>query len=390
MIALLAAIAFLFITFNAAGQSNGWFTGLGDLPGGETVSVATAVSADGSVIVGSSSSFASVDNPPPPGSMFSDPFLGYEAFRWTREEGMVGLGDLPGDEYFHSFAEDVSADGMTVVGGSWSELSMQGMVPGSEGFRWRPGEGMRGIGVIPSIIQQHSPAYGVTANGEALTGMVAYHDGWYQPFVWTEALGFVELGNLGGPVRFGRGLAVALGGRVVVGSDNLRVKANQNLTVPTTMAIGGEPRPIELNSGAARDVTRDGRMIVGLVGSGDFARAVAWMDGRRIDLAVPSIEGFESSRALAVSSGTGHIVGTVRIAGESHAAIWSPGGACEVLTNALDRRRLDGSLKGWSLIEATDISDDGTTIVGTGLNPAGDLEAWGAWLVDAPRERVLK
>lgn len=38
------------------------------------------------------------------------------------------------------------------------------------------------------------------------------------------------------------------------------------------------------------------------------------------------------------------------------------------------------SLAGWSLGEATAISDDGTTIIGNGLNPDGDSEAWRAVL----------
>ena len=54
------------------------FLGLGDLPGGEYRSDATAVSANGKVVVGQ-----------------SDSALGQEGFRWTRSDGMVGLGDLP-------------------------------------------------------------------------------------------------------------------------------------------------------------------------------------------------------------------------------------------------------------------------------------------------------
>src|SRR5262249_39285256 len=73
---------------------------LGDLgldPNGETrQSVATAVSADGSVIVGYSTSPS-----------------GYQAFRWA--SGMVGLGDVPGGT-FGSAANAVSADGSVVVG----------------------------------------------------------------------------------------------------------------------------------------------------------------------------------------------------------------------------------------------------------------------------------
>ena len=76
------------------------FTGLGDLPGGGYGSSASAVSGDGSVVVGHSTS----------GS-------GVEAFRWTASGGMVGLGALPG-RTFYSSAFDVSADGSVVVGES--------------------------------------------------------------------------------------------------------------------------------------------------------------------------------------------------------------------------------------------------------------------------------
>jgi hypothetical protein len=37
-------------------------------------------------------------------------------------------------------------------------------------------------------------------------------------------------------------------------------------------------------------------------------------------------------------------------------------------------------LNGWTLTGATGVSDDGTVIVGSGVNPAGRLEAWRAVL----------
>jgi uncharacterized membrane protein len=72
--------------------------GLGDLPGYDISSMARAVSADGSVVVGRGSSES-----------------GWETFRWTAEDGMVGLGDIPGG-IFQSAGEAVSADGSVVVG----------------------------------------------------------------------------------------------------------------------------------------------------------------------------------------------------------------------------------------------------------------------------------
>lgn len=50
-----------------------------------------------------------------------------EAFRWTSDGGMVGLGDLPGGR-FDSFAIGVSADGSVIVGGG-------NIADGTEAFR---------------------------------------------------------------------------------------------------------------------------------------------------------------------------------------------------------------------------------------------------------------
>ena len=52
-----------------------------------------------------------------------------EAFRWTSEGGMVGLGDLSGGDFF-SVAIDTSADGSAIVGYSKG-------ASGFEAFLWR-------------------------------------------------------------------------------------------------------------------------------------------------------------------------------------------------------------------------------------------------------------
>lgn len=79
---------------------------------------ANAVSADGSVIVGH------CDFP-------------IEAVRWDGVDGPVGLGYLPGDDFF-SVAEGISADGTVVVGRS-----------SGEPFRWDAVNGMVGLGSLP-------------------------------------------------------------------------------------------------------------------------------------------------------------------------------------------------------------------------------------------------
>lgn len=64
-------------------------------------SFSQAISSDGQVVVGSSASTKHVDR-------------GDQAFRWTMGEGMIGLGFLPGES--QSTATAVSADGSVVVG----------------------------------------------------------------------------------------------------------------------------------------------------------------------------------------------------------------------------------------------------------------------------------
>jgi probable HAF family extracellular repeat protein len=72
------AVAVLVVLAHAPWAWGASLVALGDLPGGSFGSGATAVSSDGSVVVGTSSSAS-----------------GTEAFRWTASSGMVGLGDLP-------------------------------------------------------------------------------------------------------------------------------------------------------------------------------------------------------------------------------------------------------------------------------------------------------
>lgn len=91
--------------------------GLGDLDGGSERSFATAVSADGSVVVGEATSAGST---------------GGEAFVWTIDEGMIGLGEHT--RLAQSTATDVSSDGLVVVGFGWGAI---GPLRSPSGFRYR-------------------------------------------------------------------------------------------------------------------------------------------------------------------------------------------------------------------------------------------------------------
>jgi probable HAF family extracellular repeat protein len=172
-------------TLTNAATGQGTMADLGDLPGGDSFSVAAKVSHDGSVVVGGASSAASLA-----GSSFT---LDFEAFRWTQAAGMVGLGDLPGGG-FHSFANAVSGDGSVIVGASTSTASG---ISDFEAFRWTQATGMVGLGDLPGG-NFASTAAAVSADGSIIVGSsaVAIGDGGldiYAPFIWDAVNGMRDL-----------------------------------------------------------------------------------------------------------------------------------------------------------------------------------------------------
>ena len=219
-------------------QSSGW-VGLGFLPGGDS-SGASAASADGSVIVGQSNSSA-----------------GTEAFRWTADGGMVGLGDLPGGNHYGD-ARAVSDDGSVIVGMSsssvggnrafrWTQSS--GMVPlDVPGYARGSGKGISGDGLVAvggAVNVQGSPEAFRWTSGSAITmgdlpggrftstATSASFDGavvvgygsssahWEEAYRWTESTGMVGLGVLPSSITnpYSEALDVSADGSVIVGQS---------------------------------------------------------------------------------------------------------------------------------------------------------------------------
>ena len=173
---------------------NGVMTGLGDLPGSSFYSAAYSVSADGSVVVGESRSA-----------------LGTEAFRWTQEEGMVGLGRT------RSTAYGVSADGSVIVGESRSATAQD-----HEAFRWTQAEGMVGLGFLEPVepIFAYSSATAISADGSVIVGYSASP----LPVPAAEAFRW-EDGVMTGLGVGGFAWAVSADGSVIVGENRISDRA---------------------------------------------------------------------------------------------------------------------------------------------------------------------
>ncbi len=172
-------------------MENTW-TDLGDLPGGPYDTGATAISDDGSVVVGVSVSAE------------SDPAV--EAFRWTADTGIEPLGVLGGRSHF-SVAADISADGSVIVGGSWGQEAI-------EAVRWTPEAGIESLGSRPEWARNAATA--VSPDGQTIAGSLLDRAGFFHAWIWTEQDGYTILPNpwLGSSIV---PTAVADGGRMVVG-----------------------------------------------------------------------------------------------------------------------------------------------------------------------------
>ena len=189
LLSLWTVVAYLRTAPNANAQP--MFMGIGDLPGSTFESRASAVSADGLVVVGGGRSAS-----------------GREAFRWTASGGMVGLGDLPGgpvNQRFWSQATETSSDGSLVVGLATSES-------GIEAFVWDSTHGMRELDQILTGLGLDltgwwlESATGISADGRVIVGTGTNPNGDYEAWIATlpepsaglPALAPVSLGLLGG------------------------------------------------------------------------------------------------------------------------------------------------------------------------------------------------
>lgn len=215
----------------------GGMVGLGYMPGGGTGSVATGVSADGSVVLGHNGFSA-----------------GAQAYRWTAADGWAGLGDLPGGGT-GTVATGMSADGSVVVGYGTSAA-------GTEAFRWTAARGMVGLGDLPST-SFGSRATAVSADGSVVVGA---SNGASGAFVWDATRGMRSLRNLL-VTEYGLGeeltgwylsdaLGISADGTVILGYgyDGLRGKYRAwkaDLSDPVKLVDFREASPGESGSPAA-------------------------------------------------------------------------------------------------------------------------------------------
>ncbi|MFN0137682.1 MAG: PEP-CTERM sorting domain-containing protein [Phycisphaerae bacterium] len=328
------------------GFAGSTFQGLGFLPANPVDSQAFGVSSDGAAVVGRS-------------------LLGgsQKPFRWTSGTGIVDLGDLPGGNNIGE-ANRVSANGSVVVGFSSPGPALNDR----EAFRWTSSGGMMGLGFLQPD-RRDSRATGVSNDGAVVTGAALTSQGG-RAFRWSASTGMASLGTLTGSFN-SVGTDVSGDGSSIVGfsdSEAFRWTAGGGL-IGLGFISGG-------SVSAATATSLDGSTVVGeAYDSANRQIAFRWSLGLGMQsLGLPT--GTTSSIANDVSADGNVIAGRLVSSGTQHAFVWDGANGYRRVRDVLTGMGVD--MTGWRLSEARGVSADGSVIVGWGINPNNDREAWRA------------
>jgi len=329
------------------------FRGLG-IPSGFEGSFALDVSDDGSVVVGHAGVYLIG--------------AGTRAFRWTESTGTVILPDLPGQA--PSIARAVTSDGIVVVGES-----------GSRPVRWQGS----GANALASPGTGGGSARGISGDGTQIVGSA-----------WTSLGGPGFAARLGEPVALPLLLSSWIPGyvgqcgaiaystatdrRICVGSSCLVSAANTQLQFPVKWDEADAVSPLATfgSGGVATSISPDGGTIVGylwLINNPINVAAVKWAsDG--VPVALERVGADVGSYALAVArNGTVTVGWSWGGVAPTRAVRWTANGRAQVVKSILLVNNT-AEVEGWELTQANGVSSDGRFIVGEGINPFGQREAW--------------
>ena len=352
LMALGAALAVTACGGGDAGPSGprATFEGLGPLPG-YAASEAAAVSPEGMVVVGTSTNAEGVR----------------QAFRWTAAQGAIGLGFMPGGTF--SMATAVAGNGEVVIGVG----DVSNIVPARSAavFRWTPDAGLQRLETLPGA--SLCSAGGVSRDGRVVVGTCLQIND--TAFRWTPDTGAVALDRFGtGSNLQSSATAVSLDGAVTVGAGHPALTgAVAWPTAGVPIVLGKLPGDVEAIATAA---SRDGTVVVGSsLDSASHSRGFRWTAASGMLGLVSSDADFRGNVVTSASGDGDVIVGWGSAGAEDVALIWDKEHGLRELTAVLsaDYRT---EIPGWKLTRATGVSEDGRTIVGSGINPQGATQAW--------------
>lgn len=353
-----AAAALVLLGGGVGGRAAGSaaFFEIEPLDGAAGSTAAAGVSPDGSIVVGHSSNGTPIgealvwtvadgtqplpgNGPTPPiathaiglsvdgqvivgaASSDGDPSANPRAFRWTLAGGVELLDDLPGGDE-RGAAGATSSDGGVTCGYGVGDA-------GAFPVRWVPAvEPLGWLDGAPDGYESGG-AHDVSANGATIAGNSAFADHSIEAFFWTSATGLVGLGDLPG------GAAIS----------------------------------------EAEAISADGATIIGHSESGWGVEAFVWTAALGMEGLGDLAGGNFASKAFGVSGDGAVVVGWSQSDLGTRPFVWTR------QTGMLDLQQLmldEGinAIAGWTAMQPTAISDDGTTVVGQGNDPNGRGRGW--------------
>jgi probable HAF family extracellular repeat protein len=229
----------------------------GLLPGMPTYTPASAVSSDGSALAGMTQFSAQ---------------QGLRAYRWNGSGVVQDLGLLSNET--RSYANGISGDGSVVVGAC--EHTPNSEFAG-QAFRWTPQGGMQGLGyTLPS--GTFSEAEGISRDGSTIVGISKLSGVYVDAFAWTPAGGMHSLPSYPGistPNNYAR--AVDADGSVIVGDGPVTVGGNSRHALRWS---GGQAQDLGVLSGYVDCVSfatsDDGSVVGGQAAAGVNYAAWVW------------------------------------------------------------------------------------------------------------------
>ena len=326
---------------------------------GGDYSAATAVSADGKVVVGVAKNTAGQER----------------AFRWTESDGMKDLGTFGGSD---STASDISANGKFVVGGAMNTAGQ------SRAFLWTESTGMQDLGTLRGYNNSHATS--ISEDGKVVIGFVLEStlsdDGKARAFRWTQASGMQDLGVLPEYEKKILAFDVSADGKVVVGyaEDEYGIQhafrwTEANKLQDLEWTEEGDPS-------AAYGISEDGKIVVGTaeVEEDEHLHAIRWTQSSGMqDLG--KLRGFNTFLRRISADGKVGVGFGMNDEGELRAIRWTQAGGIEDLNVAYASLLKDGS----RLESGTGISSNGRYIVGEGYNAATKRKE--AYLLDTRGKR---
>lgn len=310
------------------------------------------VSADGLVVVGDATDFLSSEH----------------IFRWTPLAGLEDLTSLVSDT--GPLLTGTSHDGSLLTG--LSDLGMfQLAPPAAAAMLPTPTGATKCAAGSPKVTSDGSTIVGICSGGVAPTSGARWRRtaGQFQGELLSVPTGFAAWAPMG----------VSADGAIIVGWAAATAGGVSGIrwTNGAPEVLGFIPGSTVTMSAYPNGTSGDGRVIVGSVifTSATGSRGVRWTSSSAAEQLPLPTAGANTSAYDANQDGS-VIVGAQQLQTAGEALLWDFTGVHYVRDLLLAEGVNPADLTGWSLRSANAVSADGKVIFGTGTNPMGQQETW--------------